>query len=133
MEQTAEYLNSLTERIIGAAIEVHRMLGAGLLESAYEACLTSELRKRGLRVERQEPLPLTDKDVKVKCAYRMDLVVEGCVVVEVKSVSRLVPVHGSQLLSYLKAADLRVGIVLNFNVKQLKRGGIMRRVYRFPD
>jgi len=133
MEQTAEYLNSLTERIIGAAIEVHRMLGAGLLESAYEACLTFELGKRGLRVERQKPLPLTYHDVKVSCAYRMDLVVEGCVVVEVKSVSRLGPLHGSQLLSYLKAADLRVGIVLNFNVKQLKRGGIMRRVYRFPD
>ena len=133
MEETAEYLNSLTARIIGAAIEVHRMLGPGLLESAYEACLTFELRKRGLGVERQKPLPLTYQGVAVKCSYRMDLVVEGSVVVEVKSVARLGPLHGSQLLSYLKVADLRVGIVLNFNVKQLKRGGIMRRVYRFPD
>ena len=131
MEQTAEYLNSLTNQIIGAAIDVHRMLGCGLLESAYEACLTFEL-KRGLRIERQKPLPLTYRDVKLNCAYRMDLVVEGCVVVEVKSVSCLGRVHGAQLLSYLKAADLRVGIVLNFSVKQLTRGGIMRRVNRFP-
>jgi len=132
MEQTADYLNSLTNQIIGAAIDVHRMLGCGLLESAYEACLTFELRKRGLRIERQKPLPLTYRDVKLNCAYRMDLVVEGCVVVEVKSVSCLGRVHGAQLLSYLKAADLRVGIVLNFSVKQLTRGGIMRRVNRFP-
>jgi len=133
MEQTAEYLNSLTNQIIGAAIDVHRTLGCGLLESAYEACLMFELRKRELRVERQKPLALTYQNVKLKCAYRMDLVVEGCVVVEVKSVSCLGPVHGAQLLSYLKAADLRVGIVLNFNVKQLTRGGIMRRVNRFPS
>lgn len=132
MEQSAEYLNSLTERIIGAAIEVHRMLGPGLLESAYEACLTFELRKRELRVERQKPLPFAYGNVKLTCSYRMDLVIEGCVVVEVKSVSRLGPLHGAQLLSYLKAADLRVGIILNFNVKQLVRGGIMPRVNRFP-
>jgi len=133
MEHTALYLNALTEQIIGAAIDVHRVLGPGLLESAYEACLTFELVKRQLRVECQKPLPLTYERVKLNCAYKMDLVVEECVVVEVKAVSRLDRVHSAPLLSYLKLADLRIGLILNFNVKVLLDGGVVRRVNRFPD
>ena len=133
MEHTALYFNAVTEQIIGAAIDVHRVLGPGLLESAYEACLTFELVKRQLRVERQKPLPLTYERVKLNCAYKMDLVVEECVVVEVKSVARLDRVHCAQLLSYLKLADLRIGLILNFNVKVLLDGGVVRRVNRFPD
>jgi GxxExxY protein len=132
MAQTAEYLNMLTERIIGAAIDVHRALGPGLLESAYEACLYHELVTRGLRVERQKPLPLTYEGIKLDCAYRMDLVVEESVVVEVKSVAKLDRVHEAQMVSYLKISGLRVGLVLNFNVKNLSQQGIMRKVNNFP-
>jgi GxxExxY protein len=133
MNEEATQLNSLTERIILAAIAVHRALGPGLLESAYEACLYHELVTLGLRVERQKPLPLTYEGVKLDCAYRMDLVVEKSVIVEVKSVVKLDRVHEAQMVSYLKISGLKVGLVLNFNVKNLSQQGIMRKVNNFPE
>jgi len=133
MNDEAARLNSLTERIISAAIAVHRALGPGLLESAYEACLYYELVTLGLRVERQKPLPLTYEDVTLDCAYRMDLVVEKSVIVEVKSVVKLDRVHEAQMVSYLKISGLKVGLVLNFNVKNLSLQGIMRKVNNFPE
>ena len=119
MENGASRLNALTERIIGAAIDVHRVLGPGLLESAYEACLHYELVTRGLNVERQKPLPLVYAGVSLDCSYRMDLVVEQSVIVEVKAVAKIDAVHEAQMDSYLRISDLRVGLLLNFNVKNL--------------
>jgi GxxExxY protein len=127
-----ERLNRMTESIIGAAIEVHRALGPGLLESAYEACLTFELVQRGLKVEQQKPLPVVYREVKLDCGYRLDLLVEEAVIVEVKAVDRLMPIHQAQLLSYLRLAGFKVGLLLNFNVKVLK-DGIRRVVNNFPD
>ena len=127
-----ENLNRFTESIIGAAIEVHRALGPGLLESAYEACLTFELAQRGLQVERQRPLPVVYQEVKPDCGYRLDLLVEEAVIVEVKAVDRLMPIHQAQLLSYLKLSGCKVGLLINFNVKVLK-DGIRRVVNDFPD
>ena len=117
----------LTEDIIRAAIEVHRALGPGLLESAYEECLCHELNLRGIAFRRQVELPVEYKGVKLDCKYRMDLVVEGAVVVEVKAVERLLPVHDAQLLTYLCLSARRVGLLLNFNVSVL-RTGIVRKV-----
>ena len=133
MEHTASALNKLTEQIIGAAIHVHRMLGPGLLESAYEACLHQELVTRGMAVERQKPLPLSYGDVALDCVYRMDMVVEDAVVVEVKSVTKLDRVHEAQLLSYLKLSKKCVGLMINFNVNLLTENGIKRRVNGFPE
>jgi len=113
---------SLTSKIIGAAIEVHRELGPGLLESAYEACLLYELRLRRLKVESQKPLPVFYKDVLLDCGYRLDLMVEGQVIVEIKSVSRLSPIHDAQLISYLKLAECKIGLLINFNMKKLVDG-----------
>jgi GxxExxY protein len=127
-----ERLNRITESIIGAAIEVHRALGPGLLESAYEACLTFELVQRGLKVEQQKPLPVVYREVKLDCGYRLDLLVEQAVIVEVKAVDRLMSIHQAQLLSYLRLAGCKVGLLLNFNVKVLK-DGIRRVVNDFPD
>jgi GxxExxY protein len=132
MEHTAEYLNRLTDQIIGAAVAVHRALGPGLLESAYEACLYYELGKRQLRVERQKPLPLVYEGVKLDCGYRMDLLVENCVIVEVKAVAKFDRVHEAQMLCYLKLADLPVGLNLNFNVRNLTHQGVLRMVNKFP-
>ena len=126
-----ERLNEITEQIIGAAMAVHRALGPGLLESAYEACLAYELAERGLAVERQKSLPITYREVKLDCGYRIDLLVEGSVVVELKSVEVLGPVHEAQLLSYLKLSGCKVGLLINFNVKVLKQG-IRRMVNEFP-
>jgi GxxExxY protein len=117
-----ERLNRITEVIIGGAIQVHRVLGPGLLESAYEACLAFELRKRGLRIEQEKPLPLVYDQVKLDCGYRMDLVVEGAVVIEVKSVDAVAPIHEAQVISYLKLSGCKVGLPINFNVLQLKDG-----------
>ena len=118
--------NSLTGIIIGSAIEIHRALGPGLLESAYEACLHYELRLKGLQVEMQKPLPLFYKDVILECGYRLDLIVAGKVVVEVKSVESIAPIHEAQLVSYLKLSGCKLGLIINFNVKTLK-DGICRR------
>mgnify|MGYP001455759661 CR=1 FL=1 len=117
-----EESGSLTGQIIGAAIEVHRALGPGLLESAYEACLIYELRLRQLKVECQKPMPVFYKDVMLDCGYRVDLIVEQQVIVEIKSVSNILAVHEAQLLSYLKLANCKLGLLLNFNVKMLKDG-----------
>ena len=125
-------LDSITRRIIGAAIEVHRRLGPGLLESAYEACLAFELREMGLRVEQQKPLPVVYKEVNLDCGYRMDLVVEDAIVVEIKAVEKLAPIHDAQLLSYLRLANKSVGLLINFHVRLLKNG-VKRIVNDFPD
>jgi GxxExxY protein len=117
----------ITSAIIAAAIEVHRHLGPGLLESAYEECLCRELSLRGVRFERQVPLPVTYKGVKLDCGYRMDLVVENSVVVELKATEHVHAVFEAQLLSYLKLSGLRTGLLINFCVPLLKRG-ILRRV-----
>jgi GxxExxY protein len=128
-----ERLNSLTEQIIGAALAVHRELGAAMLESAYEACLAFEIADRGLGVERQKPLPLVYRGVRLDCGFRVDLLVEELVVVEVKSIERLEPVHGAQVLSYLRMMKLNVGLIINFNVQWLVRDGIRRKVNDFPE
>ncbi len=112
----------LTEKIIGFAIAVHRVLGPGLLESAYEECLCYELQQAGLKVERQVPLPVIYKSVKLDCGYRMDVVVEGEVVVELKTVEHLLPVHQAQLITYLKLGGYKKGLLLNFNNSVLKNG-----------
>jgi GxxExxY protein len=118
----------LTGEIIGAAIEVHRQLGPGLLESAYEECLCHELRLRKLEFQRQVPLPVQYKGVNLDCGYRIDLLVAEQVVVELKSVETLAPVHEAQLLTYLRLSRKRVGLLINFGAPALKRGGIIRRV-----
>ena len=115
-------INEITESVIGAAISVHRALGPGLLESGYEACLAYELVERGLSVERQKSLPVIYRSVKVDCGYPIDLLVEKKVIIELKAVDRLDPIHQAQLLSYLKLSGCRVGLLINFNVKILKNG-----------
>jgi GxxExxY protein len=112
----------LTEQVIGLAIEVHRALGPGLLESAYEECLAFELKERGVGFERQVPLPVRYKSVRLDCGYRMDLVIENRAIIELKAVERLLPVHDAQLLTYLKLSGMRIGLLLNFNVAVLKDG-----------
>jgi GxxExxY protein len=129
-----EQLNALTQSIIGAALEVHRELGPGLLEQAYEACLAFELLNKGLTIERQKLLPLVYKGHPLDLGgYRLDLLVEGAVIVEVKAVEKLDPVHSAQLLSYLRFASCRVGLLFNFNVKWLTEHGLKRVVNGFPD
>jgi GxxExxY protein len=115
-------LDRVTEAIIGAAIEVHRQLGPGLMESAYEECLCYELGSSGIGFERQVQLPILYKGIKLDCGYKMDLLVEDAVVVELKTVERLLPVHSAQLLTYLKLSGKRVGLLLNFNEAVLKKG-----------
>ena len=120
-------LNNVTSGIIGAAIDVHRALGPGLLESAYEACLAYELIQREMKVEQQKPLPLIYRDVQLDCGYRIDLLVDDAVTLEIKSVDSLAPIHQAQLLSYLKLSGCEVGLLINSNVKLLKQG-IVRMV-----
>jgi GxxExxY protein len=115
-------LNELTKQIIGGAIEVHRHLGPGLLESTYETCLAYELQQLGLSFERQKALPLVYKEIRLDQGYRIDLLVEQKVVVEIKVVERIASVHEAQVLSYLKLSGCRIGLLLNFNVKLLKNG-----------
>ena len=121
-------LNKITETIIGAAIEVDRHLGPGLLESAYRECLRYELLQREHEAVQEIPLPLTYKGLQLDCGYRLDLLVKDAVIVEVKSVSELAPIHDAQLLSYLKISGGKIGLLLNFNVKFLKHGGIKRLI-----
>lgn len=120
-------LNDLTEFVIGAAIEVHRALGPGLLESAYEICFCRELNLREIQFQRQLPIPLEYKGVKLDCGYRADVIVEETLLLELKAVDALLPIHEAQLLSYLKLTGLKVGLLINFNVELLKNG-IRRRV-----
>ena len=115
-------VNDVTEQIIGAAIEVHRELGSGLLESTCEACLLFEKSGPGLCVERQKALPVVYRDVQIDRGYRIDLLVEHLVIVELKAVAQLEPIHEAQLLTYLKLSGCHVGLLINFNVKQLKNG-----------
>jgi len=124
MQQTGKNIenDTLTEQIIGAAIQVHRELGPGLLESVYETCLCHELSLIGLNVERQRAVPIFCKGIRLDAGYRLDLVVENQVIVEIKSVSELLPVHEAQLLSYLKQTGGGRGLLINFNVKLLKYG-----------
>ena len=122
----------LTKEIISAAIEVHRALGPGLLESAYEECLCRELNLRGIPFERQVPLPVEFKGVRLECGYRLDLLVDKRVVVEIKTVESLLPIHEAQLLTYLKLGGWKVGLLINFNVSVLKNG-IRRRVLNFEE
>ena len=118
----------LTEQIIGSAIEVHRGLGPGLLESAYEECLCHELYLRGLKFQPQLPLPVEYKGVYLDCGYRIDIIVENAVILELKCVEHIVSVHEAQLLTYLKLTGKRVGLIFNFHVAVLSRGGIVRKV-----
>jgi len=126
-------VNALTEEIIGAALEVHRELGPGLLENAYLTCLTVELLYRGLSLERQKALPIVYKDQRVDCGYRLDLVVEGLVIVEIKAIERLERVHSVQLLSYLRFAKCPVGLLFNFHAGFLTRDGLRRVVNNLPE
>jgi GxxExxY protein len=112
----------LTEKIIGFAIEVHRQLGPGLLESAYEECLCYELEQSGLRFRRQVPLPIVYKSIRLDCGYRIDVVVEEQAILELKTVERLMPIHEAQLLTYMKLSGMRTGLLLNFNSAVLKDG-----------
>lgn len=114
--------NDLSGAIIGCAMRVHTALGAGLLESAYEECLDYELRKRGFNVGKQIPIPLVYEEVQLNCVYRLDLIVENKVIIEVKSVEFLKPIHAVQLLTYLKLTDCKLGLLFNFNVLHLKEG-----------
>jgi GxxExxY protein len=118
--------------VIGAAIEVHRALGPGLLESAYIHCLCCELNLRAVPLRRELPLPLVYKGLKLDCGYRVDLLVAETVVVEVKAVERVLPIHEAQLLSYMKLGGWKIGLLINFNVPVL-REGIVRRVLGFKD
>ena len=128
-----ERLNALTRQIITAALAVHRELGPGLLESAYEACLAFELLERGLPFERQKPLPLTYRGRTMDCGYRLDFLVDGMVVVEVKAIAAFDPVHLAQVLSYLRLSGCKVGLLINFNVKWLVKDGVKRLVHGFPE
>lgn len=114
--------NEVSYKIIGAAIEVHKALGPGLLESAYQECLGYKLVEEGLRVEKEKPMPLVFEEVNMDVGYRMDILVEGKVVIELKSVEALTDVHRAQILTYLKLGDYRLGLLINFNVAKLMQG-----------
>lgn len=115
-------LNELTHIIIGKAIEIHKTLGPGLLESTYQACLFYELKEAGLLVEKEKKMPLVYKEVKLEQGYRIDLLVENLVVIEIKCVEKLVPVHTAQVLTYMKLGNHKIGLLLNFHSKILKDG-----------
>jgi len=125
-------INGLTDAIIGAAIDVHRAIGPGLMESAYEECLCHELQLRDIPFERQRVLPVTYKGLKLDCGYRLDLLVSDAVVVEIKAVEVLLPIHEAQLMTYLKLGGWKAGLLINFNVSLLKNG-IRRRVLGFDE
>jgi len=122
--------NLITDKIIGAAIEVHRHLGPGLLESAYEQCLCYELTLVGLSFEQQVHLPIAYKGLRLDCSYRMDLLVEGRVIVEIKAIEEILPIHTAQVLTYLKSSGKEVGLLINFNETILKKG-LKRIVNRY--
>ncbi len=125
-------LNEITEKVIGACIEIHRQLGPGLLESAYEECLCYELAQSGLSFERQKPLLVVYKGVRLNCGYRVDIVVEEAVILELKTVEKLLPIHEAQLLTYLKLTGLTLGLLLNFSVPVFK-DGLKRIVNNYQD
>jgi GxxExxY protein len=115
-------INDIKQKIIGCAIEVHKNLGPGLFESAYEECLSFELTKAGLKIERQKPILVIYKEIKLDCGYRIDILVENIIVIELKTVEEFNPVHEAQILTYLKFAKKPLGLLLNFNVSVLKNG-----------
>ena len=121
-ENSIFYNKELTDSIIASAIEVHRHLGPGLLESAYEECLCYELNMRKIPFERQKPLPLRYKGIKLDCGYRMDIVVNNKVIIELKCVDKITPVHEAQLLTYLRLSNIKVGLIINFYTAVLKNG-----------
>lgn len=125
-----EYLDDLSYKIIGACIEVHKHLGPGLLESAYEECLCRELDLRGIKFERQKSLPIEYKGVKLDCGYRLDLLVENSIILEIKSVTEMAPIFHAQVITYLKLANLNLGFIVNFNAEKVAEG-IKRVVNNF--
>jgi len=125
-------LNDISRKVIGCGIEVHKQLGPGLLESTYEHCLAYELQLSGLHVERQKVLPVLYKEVHLDCGYRLDLLVEGEVIVELKAVDKLLPIHEAQVLTYLKLSQKRLGLLMNFNEKLLMKG-VRRLVNNFIE
>jgi GxxExxY protein len=114
--------NLLTESIIGSAIDVHKQLGPGMLESVYENCLMYELKQKGLTVENQVPVPLIYKDIHLDCGFRLDLLVNNTVIIEIKSIDKLLPVHTSQVLTYMRFAEKKIGLLMNFNVNRFMEG-----------
>jgi GxxExxY protein len=126
-------LNDISRRIIASAVTVHHELGPGMLESAYEACLACELLRDGLEIERQKALPLIYRGERLDCGYRVDVMVEGVVIVEIKAIHHVEAVHRAQVLSYLRLSGCKLGLLLNFNVKWLTDSGINRIVNGFPD
>ena len=125
-------VNNITENVIGAAIDVHKVLGPGLLESAYEECLCHELKLRGIRFKRQLRLPLRYKGIELDVGYRLDIYVENSVLIELKSVEKLTPIHDAQLLTYLKLLNCRAGLLINFNVPVLRQG-LRRKVLNYVE
>ena len=125
-------INQLSSKIIGAAIEVHKTLGPGLLESAYEECLSHEFKCQDISFDRQRPLPIHYKGITLECCYRLDIVVENAIILELKSCEKIEPIHKAQLLTYLKLTGLNLGLILNFNVPVL-REGIIRVVNNFEE
>ncbi len=123
-------MDELSGKVIGAAIKVHRELGPGLLESAYEVCLSYELRDCGLTIETQKPLPVVYRGVKLDCGYRMDIVVEGKIILELKAIEKLLPIHEAQLLSYLRLSGMTQGLLVNFHSELLKDG--IKRLVQKP-
>ena len=115
-------LNKITHEILDSAYKVHTALGPGMLESAYRTCLAYELRRKGLKVEEEKPVPVIYEEVKLDCGYRMDLLVEGAVIIELKTVDAFTDVHFAQILTYLRFGEKKVGLLINFNVKSLKNG-----------
>jgi GxxExxY protein len=114
--------DNLSREIIGCAIEVHKLLGPGLLESAYEECLVFELTKRAIAVERQKPVPVVYKEIKLDCGYRLDLKVAGEIIIEIKSVDTLAAIHEAQILTYMRFSKIKIGLLINFNVTSLRQG-----------
>jgi GxxExxY protein len=125
-------INKLSNKVIGAAIEVHKTLGPGLLESAYEECLCHELNLRGLSFERQKELPVVYKGLRLDCGYRLDILVENAIILELKSCEKIEPIHKAQLLTYLKLSGISLGLILNFNMTIMKNG-IIRIVNEFKE
>jgi GxxExxY protein len=114
--------DELSNRVIGCALEVHRELGPGLLESTYEQCLAHELKLNGIAFELQHPLPVKYKGIRLDCGYRVDVLVEDKLIIELKSVERIRPIHEAQLLTYMRLAEIKIGLLINFNVMKLKDG-----------
>jgi GxxExxY protein len=131
-ERTKDDYNKITHAIIGAAVDVHRALGPGLLESSYEACLAYELARRGFKIDRQKELPLKYGEVMLDCGYRIDLLVDECVVVELKAIENTLPLHEVQVLTYLRLSGCKVGLLINFNVRTLVTG-VRRVVNGLPE